>query len=87
MLVLQLYFWACTPFVVPILGDALMPAAPCGPGQNPLHGLLCGEHKTPEEPPNLAHTQRHRRPRVALKVARLLGLGGRSVFLGSSDGR
>src|SRR5262249_16710150 len=75
-LVLQLYFWACPPFVVPILGDALMPAAPCRPGQNPFHFLLRGQHKTPEETTNLADTQRHASPRVALNVAKLLGVGG-----------
>ena len=86
-LVLQLYFWACPPFVVPILGDALMPAAPRRPGQNPFHFLLRGQHKTPEETTNLADTQRHASPRVALNVAKLLGWEGSSVFFGSSGGR
>jgi len=79
-LVLQLYFWACTPFVVPILGDALMPAAPRRPGENPFHFLLRGQYKTPEETTNHADTQRHASPRVALHAAKLLGVGGRSVF-------
>lgn len=70
-LVLQLYFWACPPFVVPILGDALMPAAPRRPGQNLFHFLLRGQHKTPEETTNLADTQRHASPRVALNVANM----------------
>src|SRR5215475_1201121 len=86
-LVLQLYFWACTPFIVPILGDALMPAAPPRPGQNPFHGLLRGQHQTPEEAPNLADTQRHASPRVALNAAKLLGLAASCVFFGSSRGR
>ena len=86
-LVLQLYFWACPPFVVPILGDALMPAAPRRPGQNPFHFLLRGQHKTPEETTNLANTQRHASPRVALNAAKLLGWEGSSVFFGSSSGR
>src|SRR5262252_4944319 len=43
-LVLQLYFWTCSPFVVPVLGDTLMPAAPRRPGQNPFHFLLRGQH-------------------------------------------
>jgi hypothetical protein len=86
-LVLQLYFWACPSFVVPILGKVLMPAAPRRPGQHPLHFLLRGQPKTPEETTNLADTQRHASPRVALNVAKLLGLGGSSVFFGSSGGR
>src|SRR5690242_11302813 len=73
---------------MPIFGDPLMPAAPCGPGQNALHFLLRGEHKAPEETPNFAHTQRHPSPRVALKAARLLGLRWANVFFGvSADGR
>jgi hypothetical protein len=80
-LVLQLYFWACTPFVVPILGDTLMPAAPRRPGQNLFHFLLRGQHKTPEETTNLADTQRHASPRVALNAAKLLGVGAAGFFL------
>jgi hypothetical protein len=45
-----LYFWTCTPFVVPISGDALMPAAPPRPGQHPFHLLRRGQHQPPEEP-------------------------------------
>src|SRR5689334_15696945 len=86
-LVLQLYSWACTPLVVPILSDAMMPAAPCRPGQNPIHFLLRGQHQTPEETPYLADTQRHASPRVALNAAKLLRLGGRKVFFGSSGSR
>ena len=74
-LVLQLYLGNCTPFVVPILGDALMPATPRRPGQNAFTSLLRGQHKAPEEATNFAHTQRHPSPRVALNAARLLGLG------------
>ena len=86
-LVLQLYFWTCSPFVVPVLGDALMPAAPRRPGQYPFHFLLRGQHQTPEETPNLADTQRHTSHRIALKAAKLLGLGDSHVFWGSSGGR
>src|SRR5262249_28185419 len=80
-LILQLHFRTCTPFVVPILGDALMPAAPRRPSQNPFHFLLRGQHKTPEETTTLADAQRHASPRVALKAAKLLGWGGCRVFL------
>src|SRR5712692_270988 len=38
--VLQLYLGNCTPFVVPICGDALGPAAPHGPSKDTLHALL-----------------------------------------------
>src|SRR4029453_8014415 len=72
---------------MPIFGNPLMPASPCGPGQNALHFLLRGEHKAPEETTNLADTQRHASPRVALNAAKLLRLGGSSVFFGSSGGR
>ena len=34
--------WTRAPFVVPILGDALVPTAPRRPGQNPFYALLCG---------------------------------------------
>ena len=62
----------CAPFVVPIFGDPLVPAAPRGPGQNTLHALLRGQHEAPEEATNLADAQRHPSPREALKAVRLL---------------
>jgi hypothetical protein len=55
-MVLQLYFWACTPFIVPILSDALMPTTPRGPSQNPFYARLDGQYEVPEEMPNLADT-------------------------------
>ena len=87
-LILQLHFWACTPFVVPILGDALMPAAPCRPGQNPFHFLLRGQHETPEETTHLTDTQRHNSPREALKTVRLLPEEPCDIFFnGGAAGR
>ena len=80
---LQLYFWACTPFIVPILGDALMPAAPHRPGQNPFHFLLHGKHEAPEEATNLADTQWHTSPRPLLKAVRLLRVEPRDIFFDS----
>ena len=71
---------------MPIFGDPLMPASPCGPGQNALHFLLRGEHKAPEETTNFAHTQRYPSPRAALNAARLLGLQWGRVFFGASSG-
>ena len=38
---------------MPILGHALMPAAPCRPCQHAFHALLHGQHEAPEEAPNL----------------------------------
>lgn len=70
-LVLQLYLWNRTSFVVPIFGDPLVPAAPRAPGQNTLYARLCGQHKTPEEAANLADTQGHPNPREILKAVRL----------------
>jgi len=70
---------------MPISGDPLVPAAPCGPRQDTLHTLLGGQHETPEEASNLRDTQRHRSPRVALKAARLLGMGWDSIFFGASS--
>jgi hypothetical protein len=54
-----------------ILGEALMPAAPVGPCQDVVGGLLHGEDYAPEEPANLLDTQWDARPRAALKAARL----------------
>jgi len=51
-----LYFWACTPFVVPILSAALVPTTPRGPSQNPFDALLDGQDEVPEEMTNLADT-------------------------------
>jgi hypothetical protein len=73
---------------VPIFGDPLVPAAPYGPGQDTLHALLCGEHETPEEAPNLADTQRYTSPREVLKAVRLLGVGPCGIFFnGGAAGR
>src|SRR6516164_8959149 len=72
---------------MPLLSDPLMPAAPCGPGQHALHFLLRSQHQAPAEMTNLADTQRHAHPRVALKAAKLRRLGCGSVFLGASGGR
>src|SRR5215468_5900341 len=80
-LVLQLYLGTRAPLVVPIFGNTLMPAAPGRPGQNAFHALLRGQHEAPEEAPNLPDTQSHRSPRVALKVAKLLGAGWGDIFL------
>ena len=84
-LVLQLYLWNCTSLVVPILGNALMPAAPRRPCQNALHALLRGQHEAPEEASNLSDTQGYRNPRAALKAARLLRVGWDSVFFGAAS--
>src|SRR5712691_13143439 len=53
-LILQLYLWNRTSFIVPIFGDPLVPAAPYGPGQHTLHALLGGQHEPPEEAAHLA---------------------------------
>ena len=84
VLVLQLYLGTRAPLVVPIFGNTLMPAAPGRPGQNAFHALLRGQHEAPEEAPNLPDTQSHRSPRVALKVAKLLGAGWGDIFFGAS---
>ena len=81
---LQLYLGTRAPFVVPIFGTTLMPAAPGRPGQNAFHALLRGQHEAPEEAPNLPDTQSQRSPRAALKAARLLGASCNSVFFGAS---
>jgi hypothetical protein len=60
---------------MPISGNSLVPAAPCRPHQDTLHALLGGQHKTPEEAPNLRDTQGDSSPRAALKAPRLLGMG------------
>ena len=83
-LVLQLYLGTRAPFVVPILGTTLMPAAPGRPGQNAFHALLRGQHEAPEEAPNLPDTQSHSSPRTALKAAKLLGVGWVDIFFGAS---
>src|SRR5712692_4161810 len=88
LLVLQLYLWNRTSFVVPVFGDSLVPAAPRGPGQNTLHALLCGQHKTPEEAANLADTQRHPNPRTVLKAVRLPRVEPWHIFFnGGAAGR
>ena len=84
-LVLQLYLWNCTSLVVPIFGNALMPAAPRRPCQQALHALLRSQHEAPEEAPNLRDTQWHRSPRAALKAGRLREAGWGSVFFGASS--
>jgi hypothetical protein len=87
-LVLQLYLCNGAPFVVPILGDPLMPAAPCGPGQNAFDALLRGQHETPQETTYLANTQRHTSPREVLKAVRLLRLEACEIFFnGGAAGR
>ena len=83
LLVLQLYLWNRTSFVVPIFGDPLVPAAPRGPSENTLNALLCGQHETPEEATNLADTQRHTSPRAALKAVRLLRVEPCAIFFNS----
>jgi hypothetical protein len=83
-LVLQLYLGTRAPFVVPIFGTTLMPAAPGRPGQNAFPALLRGQHEAPEEAPNLPDTQSQRSPRAALKVAKLLGAGWVDIFFGAS---
>lgn len=83
-LILQLYLGTCAPFVVPIFGTTLMPAAPGRPGKNAFHALLRGQHEAPEEAPNLPDTQSHRSPRAALKGAKLLGADWIDVFFGAS---
>ena len=65
---------------MPIFGAPLVPAVPCGPSQHTLNALLCGEHETPEEAPNLADTQRDTSPREVLKAVRLLGVGPCGIF-------
>ena len=62
-----------------------MPTAPRGPRQHPFYALLCGPHETPEAATHLADTQGHRRPRAALKAARLLGVSWGRVFFGASS--
>jgi hypothetical protein len=57
-----------------------MPAAPRRPGQDPFHFLLRDQYEVPEETTNLADTQRHASPRVALNAAKLLRVGGSKVF-------
>ena len=84
-LILQLYLGTCAPFVVPIFGNALMPAAPGRPGQNAFHALLGGQHEAPEEAPNLPDTQAHRSPRAALKAVKLLGVDWDHIFFGASS--
>src|SRR5215831_20013759 len=65
---------------MPVFGDPLVPAAPRGPRENPLHVLLYREHETPEEAPNFADTQRHPRPRETLKAVRLLRVMACDIF-------
>ena len=69
-----------------VLGQALMPTAPAGPGQDLLGGLLHGEDQPPQEPPQLRDAQRDRRPRRALNAARMLRsrVGGRLFFNAST---
>ena len=73
---------------MPIFGDPLVPTAPGGPGQDTLHALLGRQHETPEETTNLADTQRHNRPREALKTVRLLPEAPCEIFFhGGAVGR
>ena len=83
-LVLQLYFWNCTPFVVIILGHTLMPAAPRRPLENVANRLSYGQHETPQEAANLGDTQRYRSPREALNAVKLLGRASGGVLFGIS---
>jgi hypothetical protein len=68
---------------MPIFGNALMPAAPQRPGQNPFYSLLHGKHEAPEEATNLADTQWHTSPRPILKAVRLLRVEPRDIFFDS----
>ena len=68
---------------MPIFGNALMPAAPQRPGQNPFYSLLHGKHEAPEEATNLADTQWHTSPRPSLKAVRLLRVEPRDIFFDS----
>jgi Acylphosphatase len=86
-LVLPLYFWTCMPFIGPIWGEALMPAAPPRPGPHPCHWLRRGQPQTSEEPPTRAATPWPTRPRVAWQAAKRLGVGDSHVFWGASGGR
>src|SRR5262245_2920235 len=79
-LVLQLNLWARAPFVVPICGQALMPAAPQRPGQHPCHLLLHGKHEAPEEATPLAAPQWHPRPRPLLQAVRQRRVEPRDIF-------
>ena len=82
-LVLHLYLWARAPFVVPICGQALMPAAPQRPGQHPCHLLLHGKHEAPEEATPLAAPQWHPRPRPLLQAVRQRRVEPRDIFFAS----
>ena len=83
-LVLQLYFWPCTPFVVIQLSHPLVPAPPRGPFQHVTDGLLGRQHKSPEEAANLGDAQRDPPLRAALNAARLCNGIWASLFLGSA---
>jgi len=81
VLVLQLYLWSCTSFVMPIFGDSLVHPPPCRPSQQLGNGLLYRQHKPPEEPSNLRQTQWDNSPRNALNRARVLDVGRETPFL------
>ena len=73
---------------MPIFGDPLVPTAPRGPGQHTLHALRGRQHETPEETTHLADTQRHNRPREALKTVRRLPEEPCDIFFnGGAAGR
>jgi hypothetical protein len=83
-LVLQLYFWPRTPFVVIKLSHPLVPAPPRGPFQNVTDGLLGRQHKAPEEAANLGDAQWDPPLRAALNAARLCNGPWSNIFLGSA---
>ena len=65
-----------------------MPAAPCGPAQNPFDALLRRQHETPEETTYLANAQWHPSPREVLKALRLLRREPCEIFFnGGAAGR
>jgi hypothetical protein len=83
-IVLQLYFWPCTLFVVITLGHALVPAPPRGPFQHLTDGLLGRQHKSPEEAAHLGDAQWDPPLRAALNAARLCHGTWSNIFLGSA---
>jgi hypothetical protein len=83
-MVLQLYFWACTPFVVIKLGYPLVPAPPRGPYKNVADSLLGRQYAPPEEAAHLGDAQRDPPLRAALHAARLCNGTWASIFAGSA---
>ena len=81
-LVLQLYFWACMPFVVIKLGSPLVPASPRGPFQKGAESLLGRQHEPPEEAAPLGDTPGAPPRRLALHAARLCNGPWGSIFFG-----